>query len=226
VAASLSFTGLPTSTYYLTDTAESINPGSSTEKKALTTRGSGSVNAVSNTTAGPTGGFLITDSAGGTAIEWYTPPLSAFTLGGKAKVNIRALESSAAANASLGAEISVVDNNGTGAVVWGRANIESTNGGEITTSDAAYVAWVSGDDVAVTDQQRLRIRVYIDDLATGPLVTGSTVTVSYAGASASAAGDTYVILPVAVTDYTPPVPSIHQIQRRTILQAVNRAATM
>jgi hypothetical protein len=202
----LSFTGAPVtaSIYYLTDTAETINPGAATEKKALTTRGSGSVNAVTNTAAGPTAGIQATASAGGTAVEWYTPALEAVTFGGKAKINIRALESSAAANASLKAEIAVVAGDGTGATVWGVANVESdtTLGGELGTADAAKVAWVAGDDVAITAGQRLRFRIYVDDPAIGPLVTGNTVTVSYNGTSAAAAGDTYVILPVTVVEQT------------------------
>ena len=47
------------STYYLTDTAETINPGSATEKKALTTRGSGSVTVAASTAAGPTAGIQV-----------------------------------------------------------------------------------------------------------------------------------------------------------------------
>jgi hypothetical protein len=198
---SLSFS---VSTYYLTDTAETINPGSATEKKALTTRGGGSVNAVTNTAAGPTAGIQVTASAGGSAVEWYTPPLNAVTLGGKAKLNIRALESSAAANASLKAEIAVTATDGTGATVWGVADVEAitTSGsvGELPVADAARVAWVSGDDTALTAGQRLRFRLYVDDSGNAALVTGSTVTVSYNGATASAAGDSYVILPVAVTE--------------------------
>ena len=195
--------GDPTgSTYYLTDTAETINPGAATEKKALKTRGSGSVNAITNTAAGPVAPIQVTATGGGTAIEWYTPPLNAFTLGGKAKFNMRGLESNAAANASLCAQIAVVNGDGTGAVVWAKANIESDNttGGELGTADAVEIAWVAGDDLAVAAGQRLRFRIYIEDVAIGPLVAGHTVTISYNGASAGAAGDAYVILPVTVTE--------------------------
>ena len=135
------------------------------------------------------------------ATEWYTPPLQAVTLGGRAKFNIRALESNAAANASLKAEIAVVNGDGTSPVVWGVGNIEpGTVAGELGTTDAAYIAWVSGDDVSVTAGQRLRFRIYVDDIASGPLVTGHTVTVSYNGATPVAAGDTYVILPVTIVE--------------------------
>ena len=181
----------------LTDTAETINPGSATEKKALTTRGSGSVNSVTNTANGPTAGIQVTATGGGTAIEWYTPPLNAVTFGGKAKFNIRGLESNASANASLKAEVSICANDGTSPVVWGIADVEAitTYGlvGEVNTSDTAYAAWVSGDDTAITSGQRLRFRIFVDDSGSGALVTGFTTTVSYNGASAAAAGDTYVI---------------------------------
>jgi hypothetical protein len=106
-------------------------------------------------------------------------------------VNIRALESNTSANASLKAEIAVTATDGTGATVWGLANVEpSTTAGELGTSDAALVAWPSGDDTSVTSGQRLRYRIYLDDIASGPLVTGFTATVSYSGTSAAAAGDT------------------------------------
>lgn len=187
-------------TYYLTDTASSVNPGSAVEKVASQTRGGSSVNSVTNTAAGPTAGIQATGSAGGTAIEWYTPALNVFTLGGKAKFNIRALESNASANASLKAEIAIVNGDGTSPVVWGIAGIEATAGGELGTADAAVVAWVAGDDTAITAGQRLRFRLYVDDSATNPLATAFTATVSYNGATASAAGDTYVVLPVAVTE--------------------------
>lgn len=193
------------STYYLRDTNESINPGSATEKVASTTRGSASTTAVTNTADGPTAGVQITASAGGSTLEWYTPGLNAFTLGGVAKFNIRALESNAAANASLLAEIAVCASDGTGATVWGLANVEAETGaggaiGELATTDGAKVAWVSGDDVSVTTGQRLRFRIFVDDCPNAALASTHTVTVSYDGGSAAAAGDTYVILPQTVTE--------------------------
>ena len=211
-------------TYYLTDTAETINPGSATEKKALTTRGSGSVNAVTSTAAGPTAGIQLTATAGGTAVEWYTPPLTPATLGGMAKFNVRALESNAAANASLRCEVAVVNGDGSGAVVWGTACVvNDAQAGEIPTSEAAMVAWVAGDDVAISDGQRLRFRVYVEDYAAGPLVTGNTVTVSYSGSSTGAAGDSYVILPIVITG--PPEPKPKRYFSRSRFATVMRGAT-
>jgi hypothetical protein len=195
------------STYYLTDTAETINPGSATEKKALTTPGTGSVNSVTNATSGPVTPIQVTATSGGTAIEWYTPPLNAFSLGGKAKFNIRGLEAAATLNASLKAEIAITAGDGSGATVWGIANVEAitTYGlvGELNISDTAYFAWVSGDDTSISAGQRLRFRIFVDDCGSGALASGGNVTVTYNGATASAAGDTYVILPAAVTEQVP-----------------------
>jgi hypothetical protein len=176
-------------------------------KKTLTTRGSGSTNSVTNATSGPVTPIQVTATSGGTAIEWYTPPLNAFSLGGKAKFNIRGLEAAATLNASLKAEIAITAGDGSGATVWGIANVEAitTYGlvGELNISDTAYFAWVSGDDTSISAGQRLRFRIFVDDCGSGALASGGNVTVTYNGATASAAGDTYVILPAAVTEQVP-----------------------
>ena len=192
------------STYYLTDTDETINPGGATEKKALTTRGAGSVNAVTNTAAGPTAGIQVTASAGGSQLEWYTPPLQAVTLGGRAVFNVQGLESNSAANAIWRGEIAVVANDGSAAVVWatGWAQLAS---GELGTTDQPKTLFAAGASTALTAGQRLRFRIYVDDIgsssvAFGTMAAGFTTTVSYNGATAAAAGDTYVILPIAVTE--------------------------
>jgi hypothetical protein len=161
------------------------------------------VNSVTNTAAGPVTPIQVTATGGGTAIEWYTPALNGFTLAGKTKFNIRGLESSAAANSSLKAEIAVCAGNGTSPVVWGIANLEATQHGgygEVPTTDTALFAWVDGPSTVVTTGQRLRFRIYVDDCADVPLVTAFNTTVSYNGPTSAAAGDTFVILPVAVTE--------------------------
>jgi hypothetical protein len=191
------------SKYYLIDDAESINPGAATEKKATTARGATLVTSVTNTATGPTAGIQATDSAGGTALEWYTPPLEAVTIGGVASVSVRASESNAAANASLVADIAVVAGNGTGAVVWakGARDAASTNGasGEIGTTDGSNTITLSGADTALTAGQRLRFRLFVDDCASAALVSGHTVSIPYSGPS-GVAGNSAVTLPVAVTE--------------------------
>jgi hypothetical protein len=63
---------------------------------------------------------------------------------------------------------------------------------------------VSGTDVAVTNGQRLRIRLYIDD-ASAVAMNAGTLTIFYAGAAA-ATGDTFLTFTQALTEYVPYVP--------------------
>lgn len=196
------------SVMYLTDTASDVSTAS-VDREAWTSRGSGSVDDVTNTAAGWTAPLQLTDTAGGTVVDWFTKQLNAFTLGGMCVFNIRALESSLAANASLKAEVAVVDSDGTNPVVVGVACIAPlalSTPGELTASDAAYTANVGVDDTAVSNGQRLRLRLYVDDMASDPLATGHTVTVSYSGTSANANGDTYVTLPQMVTEFVTAAP--------------------
>jgi len=115
--------------------------------------------SVTNTAAAPASKLLTTVTAGGNYVEWFTKGLSAFTLAGPVLVNLRALESNALANATVGVEIAVCAADGTSPTVWGY----TLHGGEVTTSEAAYQFFVAGDDVAVTNGQRIRIRIYTDD---------------------------------------------------------------
>jgi hypothetical protein len=62
------------------------------------------------------------------------------------------VESTAAANAGLKCEIAIVNSDGTGAVVWGVADVSpagSFANGELSTTDTATLVWVSGDDTVV-----------------------------------------------------------------------------
>jgi Concanavalin A-like lectin/glucanases superfamily len=199
----LRISGTKFSTYYLTDTASDVS-GALIEKAAAQVRGSVSVSSTTNTVSGPTAGVQITNSAGGTALEWYTPPLLPITIGGAAKFNIRAAES-ASYRTSLRAEIAIVNNDGSGAVVWGSTCIEGLAAyggiGEISTAgDKAHYAWVAGAATAVADGKRLRFRIYLDDCADFAIGAGQTATITYNGATADAAGDTWVALPLVVTE--------------------------
>ena len=190
---------------FLTTTSAGIDPGSAIENEAWTSRGSGSTNSVTNTRTGYAAATQVTASAGGTSLEWYTKQLNSFTLGGKTKCNIRASESNIAANSSIGVEIAICNSDGSSPTVWGYANREADTGGgqigEIATSDTAYSVWVAGDDTAVSNGQRLRIRVFIEDCANAAMVASHTVTLTYAGTFGGVSGDSYVILPQSVTEF-------------------------
>lgn len=145
--------------------------------------------------------FLFKIPAAANVIEWYSEPLDAFTLGGKAMFKVRASQSSSAANTSLRAEIAVCDGDGSGAVVWGVAGNKPGAGtyGEITTNPQTI--YVSGDDTAVAQGKRLRFKLYIDDPADSASVAGHMIELEYNGPTASTTGDTYIILPQTVTEY-------------------------
>ncbi len=140
-------------------------------------------------------------------LDWYTKQLTAFTLTGLAQGNIRALESNVSANSSVRLEIARVDSDGTNATVWSSWCIGGTDGG-LTTSEAAYTANTSGDDLAVSNGQRLRIRLYLDDVSSSVMGGAQTVTFFYAGTSGGASGDSYVTLAQSVTEFVASGPSL------------------
>jgi len=182
--ASATVTFTSGSTLYPTDTAGQVDPNGSTHdsKEAWTSKGAGDTNAVTNTAAAPASPLLLTTSAGGNFIEWYTRKLQAFTLAGPVLVRVQSKESNAAANASYpGVEIAVCASDGTSPVVWGYTN----PGLELSTLDGTFTSFfVAADDVAVTSGQRLRIRYYIDDASAAAMASGQTVTMVYGGAVA------------------------------------------
>lgn len=185
---------------FLTDTASSVSTAS-VDREAWTSRGAGAQTDVTNTAAGPTSGIQVTDTAGGTVVDWFTKPLAATTIGGRVTCNVWANESNAAANASVRVEIALVDFDGTNATVWA----SGTNSGEIPVTTSTAQGWVvSGDDLSVAPAQRLRIRLYVDDATQSTLVTGHTVTTNYAGTSGGATGDTYFTFSQTLTEYTEP----------------------
>jgi len=202
VASRLTFATGGTTTLYLTDTASAVSTAS-VDREAWTSRGSGVVNDVTNTAAGFTTPIQVTDTAGGTVVDWFTKQLQAVTLTGMAQANIRALESAIAANASIRVEIARVEGDGSSPTVWASWCIAPSglDFGELTTSEVARTANVSGDDLAITDGQRLRIRLYIDDISTTAMGAGQTVTTYYNGTSGGASGDSYITFPATLTEF-------------------------
>ena len=174
---------------------------SATQLLASTSRGSGVATTVTNSVTGLTAGVQVTATAGGSAIEWYTDTLTGVTLDGAVLTNVRGKASSINTHAALRCEIAVTAGDGTGATVWG------TNGSivDLTASEAAYQFWVGGPSTVITTGQRIRVRLYIDDLSfcssqgiAEAMVTGRTITAYYAG-SAGATGDFYLTFPVTLT---------------------------
>lgn len=162
-------TSVPTgSTIYLTNTASPVSTAS-IDREAWTSSAPNPT-SVTNTAAGWTSGIIqCTDAAGGTAVDWFTKTLAAFTLAGLVECEIRHNWSSSAASAVSGVEIAIVDGDGTGASAWAK-------GVHIFTNAGISSFQISGEDRSVVAGQRLRIRVFLDDWEGGPMAAGHTAT--------------------------------------------------
>lgn len=193
----LSFASTPAgSQIFLTDTASPVSTAS-VDREAWTSRGAGVQNDVTNSVNGWTTPVQITDTAGGTVADWFTKPLTAFTLGGAVTCNLRGIQSNSTANATWAVEIAVVAGDGTGPTVWakGTCGLQTLN-----TAESSLSFLISGDDLAVTDGQRLRIRILIDDFGDTGMVSGFTITFFYA-ATGVGSGDTYVTFTQTLTEF-------------------------
>ena len=165
-------------TLYLTNTASAVATADD-DRETWTSQLGGFSSVATSTANGWTAPIQMTNGAGGTALSWFSKPLTAFTLSGLVQCQVRASASNAAANASVGVQIARVDNDGTNATVWGYATRDAatTNGsaGEMPTgANVNQTVYVAGDDLDFTAGQRLRIRLFLDDCADVPLVTGFT----------------------------------------------------
>jgi hypothetical protein len=204
----ITFSSAPAgTTIYPTGTGAGIDPGAATELEAWTSRGGGVATAVTNTAAGPTSPIQITATGGGTAVEWYTKQLTACTLAGAVLANLRGLVSvSYTTNANFRCEIAVCASDGTGAVVWGTG--EAGSGATyyemlLDTAEAAATFFIQGDDVAISDSQRLRVRIFIDDgYGYGDAMAASRTCTFYYAGSAGATGDSYLTFPITLTEYS------------------------
>jgi hypothetical protein len=185
-----------TTTIYPTDTASDIDPGGAgTDTMEMwTSQGSSEVSGRMVTTAGwgaPQQG--LSGGAGSNLIEWFSKPLSAFTLAGPVLMVHRAAEDDVAANASIRAELAVCANNGTLVSVWAGTSYPT----EMTTTAADYSYYLAGDDTAITNGQRLRLRVFVDDCSTIPMVTGHYVLTYRSGT----ANGTYLTFGQTLTEF-------------------------
>jgi hypothetical protein len=182
------------STLYLTDTAGPA-VDSSIEKEMWTSRGSGVASATAAINNGPMTPVQMTIS--GTVVEWYSKPLTAFTLSGLVTANVQGRTASAGPQAGLRAELAVCDGNGSNAVVWA-AYTHGT--GLVGTADTTLAITLAGDDVSVSAGQRLRLRVYADDYNSPGSTT--TVTLKYGGTSGGGEGDSFIKLSQTVSEHS------------------------
>jgi hypothetical protein len=187
-----------TTTAYPTDTASDIPVGGATKKEMWLARGGGVATAVTNTAAGWNTAIIVTTVAAGATLNWYTRPLEAFLLQSPILVNLRGLESSLSANATLAGEIQVANTGGTVVTQYGLTNYPV----ELGTSEGAVAFYIAGPDVAVSSGQRIQLRVYLQTPSDVAMASGFTGTFFYAGA-AGATGDSFVTFGQVLTNPLP-----------------------
>jgi hypothetical protein len=185
----VTFAAEPTgTTVYLTDAASSVATAA-VDRKAWIDRGAGVATDVTNTVSGWTSPIQVTDTAGGTVVDWWTEPLPALTLSGAVRANLHGLASSGVAYVGQRVEVAVCNGDGSSPVVWAAMNEGLGMGLTETTVSFLF----GGQDVVVAAGKRLRVRLYLDDSSKqGPMATGYTMTSYYAGATPGASGDTYL----------------------------------
>lgn len=216
----ITFEALPSGqTLHFKDDAASgsINPGSATEKEVWTTANASRTTAVTNGVAGPTAGVQVTKTAGGTALEWYTRPLAAVTVGGIFRISAAPFRSAAPATMGIWAEIAVVDSDGTNPTVIGiGALLTSSNTMSIVDTAegvATTIANVGVRETAIADGRRLRFRFFFDDPLSDANGSGFTFTLPYNG-STSGNGLFQVQHAGTLTEYAPPSAGPASLKRR------------
>ena len=187
------------SQYFLRDTTGPA-VGANIEKLMSTSRGASATSVVTSVPNGFVSPVQLTNSAGGTAVEWYTPQLNAFTLADAVQCRSWA-KTGGSISCGVMAEIAVCDNDGTNVTVFGFNGDD--NSGTLSTTDNVLSHWIFGPDISVATGQRLRYRLYIDDTSSAMNASGTPATFYYDGPTASAQGDCWITLEQTVTEYTP-----------------------
>lgn len=153
---------------------------------------------------------------------WYSKPLQSVTLQAPVLAKIRS--SSSGGTNALRVELAVVDIDGAGATIW--ASVGSPWHGAIgtdqVTSENFSWAYLSGDDIVITDGQRLRLRVFVDDVTGGATTSGFPLTMYYD--SDAPAETSQLLLGQTLAEYTPPVTAApSRVQLVAPSTAVHRA---
>ena len=180
---------------FLLDDISTANPTPAEERRLSPLRGSASVTYTKSTLTGavtpPTSATQFTRAAGGAVQTWYTLPLDAVTIVSSVTFNIRAWESATAANATITAVLYRADSAGVLISTMATALIPRT---ELGTAEAAQTWTRQPAPTALSNGDRLALRLYIDDGDAVTMVSGRSVYVALGGATANAAGDSWLQL--------------------------------
>ncbi len=163
--------------------------GGAGQKSLSASRGLISVNAVTNDVASGTN-LPVTDVGGGQALTWLSTLLQAVTISGTITVNIRGKESAAQANCGAGILVERCDSLGNViSAILNDVTVPSVIT-EYSTSDAAKNGTFTPTSTTLVDTDRIKITLKVRNV--GTMGSGHTITNTYAGPTAAAAGDTFV----------------------------------
>lgn len=216
-------TSVTGSILYLTDTAGPA-VGSDDEREMWTSRGSGVVSTDSiSTVLGPTAALQFKKST--VPLEWYSRPLQAVTLSGAMLVNVWGNSTTSAGGLQHQYEIAVVNGDGSSPTVLavGGYGSGATQDEWSTTGDQLGGPGLAGiGDFSVTDGQRLRLRLYIDD-GKAIMNSGATHVMKYGATSGGVAGDSFLRLTQTVAEFvSAPGPIRRQPMRESVRNLIRR----
>jgi len=211
------------SVFYLKSTNSDVSTASVDKLADMVNATMGGSGYVTNHAGGWMAPQQITDTSGGTVMDWFTNPLNSFTLGGMAKA-VLSFSSAIARTSSAAIQIARVNNDGSSPSVWGIAFTDistSTDGiGSIGGLDDVVDSdnyWIGGDDLVISNGQRLRFRLFLDDRCNSAQIAAVGRTSKLDGSSVQS-----ITLPQTVTEQAV---AAERAKQQVVNQAVMRAAT-
>jgi hypothetical protein len=148
-----------------------VTVGSGTKKKAfLHAPGGSSTQVVKVSAAGPTAPLQMTDGAGttdGTAIAWYTAPLTAVTIAGAISWAMWTQENATANNVAVAVKIERCSGDGTvlSTIVDPATSQAAGEAPTTAASDSGSASAANVTDTTLVVGDRLRITLWVDDAA-------------------------------------------------------------
>lgn len=207
----------PVTKLYLQDTVSSINPGADDERILPLVPGSAIVTYTKTTVAGPVNppdaATQFTSPPGVTNVIWYSQPLDAVTISGDVTFNIWAGENPPAANATMTAELLRTDNSGAIQSIIASVVPDRT---ELTTALMPQTWVKTSASTALSNGDRLAVRVYIDDALGFTMASGKTVTVTLGGGTPGSSGDSWVGVAEVLAPAQPVIGAITSINIASI----------
>lgn len=174
---------MPT-TLFLRDLASTL--GGAGQKAMLARRGRTAVTTTTNTVASGTN-ITITATAGGTALSWFSEPLTnAVTISGTITLNIRCRESANTVNAGIALLIERADNAGT---VQSTVSARAVIGAEAGTAEAARTGTRTPTSTAFSAGDRIKVTLSVINVGT---MAAGTFNTYHDGPAAAGSGDSYV----------------------------------